>query len=50
MLFMLHRVSSFVLAVVLVVLSGTASAQQAVPDSEGRAGPKPGAVEGLGAP
>jgi hypothetical protein len=42
---MIHRASSFVLAVVLVMLSRMASAQQAVPDSEGRAGPKPGAVE-----
>jgi len=46
MLFMIHRVFSFVLAVALVVLSRTASAQQSVPDSEERAGPKPGAVEG----
>ena len=44
--FMTHRPSPFVLAVALVVLSGAASAQQAVPDSEGLSGPNPSAVEG----
>jgi opacity protein-like surface antigen len=43
---MTHRRSQFVLAVALVVLSGSASAQQAVPESEGLAGPKPSAFEG----